>query len=171
MQRIGFTLVFVTLVSGLAYFVLTHPSIQKRKKLKREVEQLETKNQKIRHENRQLKRQILALERNSKYREQKARQLSGLVRPGELVLHFDDSESGPGPTVEVNVADKAIRVAGESVAIDRLGEKLVRLHRDLRAPKLKVTFSAEVDPIRKQRVRDLLENSPHDTVVYKEPRP
>lgn len=160
MKRIAITLSLVGVFSALAYYVLTHPDLERVEELREEYESLEEKNDELADKNERLRRRIVALRKDSRLAERQARERSGLARPNELVVKFeDDGDEERTLKVDLTVEPDELRLAGRTVEVDGLGDELEKMHDELPNANLAVTFDKEVGPLRKERVIDIVDKS------------
>ena len=160
MKRIAITLSLVAVFSALAYYVMTHPDLERVEKLRREYQSLEKQNDRLAAKNKKLRRQIVALRKDPRLAERRARERSGMARPDELVVQFEDGEeSADRLKVELTVEVDRLRLAGETVEVGKLEGALEEMHRDLPEASLTVTFDTDVGPLRKERVIDIVDQS------------
>lgn len=160
MKRIAITLSLVAVFSALAYYVMTHPDLERVEKLRREYQSLEEQNDQLAAKNKKLRRQIVALRKDPRLAERRARERSGMARPDELVVQFEgEEESADRLEVELSVGVDGLRLAGEAVEVDRLEGALGEIHADLPEASLTVSFDTEVGPLRKERIIDIVDQS------------
>lgn len=161
MKRIGSTLVVLALVSATAYYVFTHPSLSRVERLRSEVDKLREDNERLAEQNEKLEERVGALDEDERLAERRARESSGLARSDEVIFEFDDEDD---EEVRVDVAlvveSNAVRLAGEEVAVDELDEALTALHEDVPRARLEVRFGDKTDELRRQRVREVVEEAP-----------
>lgn len=143
----------------MAYYVLTHPNIDEVERLRREHRELEAKNDRMERRNEQLRRKIDALRENPAFMARRARQRAGMVRPGEMVLQFDDERERRSLRIRVEVDDDELTVAGESSTTEELEERLSGLKERLPESVLRIRFSPSVEPIRKARILEIVDQS------------
>jgi cell division protein FtsB len=159
MKRLGLTLVVLAVISAMAYYVFTHPNLDRAERLEHEVSKLREQNDDLEEQNAQLEDEVVALRDDPRLAERKARETSGLARPNEVVFQFDK----PDEEVEVNVGlavhTDRLELAGNTLNIDELGRGLVALIEDVPTARLRVKFDQEVDALRQQQVRDAIAES------------
>lgn len=161
MKHLTVVLLLMSIVSGLSYFVLTHPSRQEAERLRGDLARIQEKNQAVKQENTLLERQVVALRDDPRLAERRARESAGLARPGELIYQFEAPRRRAGVTVELRAsADGVLRLAGETTAAAELPKRLKALHQALPDARLKVFIHAEINPLERQRIEDLLQASP-----------
>lgn len=160
MKRFAITLVFIAACSGLAYYVLTHPGLERVERLQNKYESLKNKNERLADKNERLREKIVALREDPRLAERRARERARLARPDELVLQFGSDDTANRPMrVELDVRADELELAGESVGIDGLASALEEMHRELPEAQLTVTFADDVGPLRKERIIDLVDHS------------
>lgn len=160
-MRLAVILVFATVVCGLIYFVVTHPNVERTEELHTELEKLEHQNEKLAEHNEELKRQIVALRDDPRLAERRAREAAGYVRPGELVFQFDEHDDEQTIRVRLIVdTDEEIELAGRPVKLEELSEQLEAIHHQIPGAKLVVDIDDEVGPVQRQRIIDLVDESP-----------
>lgn len=161
MKRIAITLSLVAAFSALAYYILTHPSQDRVRKLEREFQKLKRQNDELAEENETLRRKIVALRDDPRLAERQARARGGLARPDELIMQFQQNEGSDRQAlqVEMTVGTDQVTVAGEQVSVDRLADRLEQLAGELANAKLTVMFDDAVGPLRKERVIGIVDKS------------
>lgn len=159
MKRLGLTLLVLAVISGIAYYVFTHPSLDRAEALQGEVEKLREQNRELSEKNDQLEKKVVALRDDPRLAERKARESSRLARPGEVVFQFEKPEEAVEVRVRLEVGAEGLELAGKKLHIDRLAEALVALDKDVEHARLSVEFDKEVDALRQQRVRDVVAQS------------
>jgi cell division protein FtsB len=160
MKRLGLTLVVLAVISGMAYYVFTHPNLDRAERLEHEVEKLREQNDDLEDKNEQLEKKVVALRDDPRLAERKARETSGLARPNEVVFQFDKPEEDVEVSVTLQVHADRLELAGNTLSIDQLEEGLVALMDDVPNARLSVEFDEEVDALRQQQVRDAVADSP-----------
>lgn len=172
MKHLTVVLLLMSLISGLSYFVLTHPSRQEAKRLRGDLAQIQQKNQTVKQENALLERQVVALRDDPRLAERRARESAGLARPGELIYQFEAPRRRAGVTVELRAsADGVLRLAGETTAASELPKRLNALHKALPDARLKVFIHADINPLDRQRIEDLIQTSPVPLAEVAEVKP
>jgi len=91
LSRVVVFLLFVAFLLGVALWYL--PIIQQNERMRRVVLQLDTQIAKAEDNNRQLKTSIEALRFYPKAVERLARERLGYAKPGETMIHFDESNN------------------------------------------------------------------------------
>ena len=160
MKRLGLTLVVLAVISGMAYYVFTHPNLDRAERLEKDVEKLREQNDELEEKNAQLEKKVVALRDDPRLAERKARETSGLARPNEVVFQFDTPEEDVEVSVTLQVHTDRLELAGNTLSIDQLEEGLVALMDDVPNARLSVEFDEEVDALRQQQVRDAVADSP-----------
>lgn len=168
MTRVILTVVVVSVVCAIGYYVFTHPNLGQVERLSEELEVLKSQNRELAEQNQALEKRIVALRDDPRLAERRARETVGLARPGEIIFQFEE----PGEVVQVQVrlvvqADK-LELAGKAVAPAELGAALAALRNEIRRARLSVIFSKEADAIMRQRVRDIVDASPLAPAEYLE---
>lgn len=159
-MRLTVMLVFVTVVCGLVYFVFTHPSVDRIEELESELGDLEAQNEELEERNEDLERQITALRDDPRVAERRARESRGMVRPEELIFQFEEDDDPAAVQVPLKVGPERLELAGEILKMAELDARLVELADDLPRAELQVDVEDEVGPIERQRVVDIVEDSP-----------
>lgn len=159
MKRLGLTLLVLTVISVTTYYVFTHENIARAEKIEQEVNELRRQNRALEAENQRMARTVVALRDDPRLAERKARANSRLARPDEVIFQFGQPEETLEVSVRLTVSPDALRLAGKTILIDQLAQGLETLHSDIPSAKLQVEFDPNVDPLREQRVRDLVEAS------------
>ena len=169
MKRIAITLSLVAVFSALAYYVLTHPDLERVEELEQEFRKLKRQNDKLAEKNQELRRRIVALREDPRLAERQARARGGLARPDELVVQFEgESSDDQALQVEMTVEPDRITLAGEQLAVDHLAERLETMAGELPAAKLTVKFDDEVGPLRKERVIGIVDESQLAPAQYRD---
>ncbi len=158
-MRLAIMLVFVTVVCGLVYFVLTHPSLDRLQELETELSHLEAQNQELADRNAELERQILALRDDPRLAERRARESVGMARPHELIFQFDEEDGPTSILVHLEVRAQGLELAGEEIEMAQLEDRLAGLAEELPGAELRVRVDESVGPIERQRVVDIVEAS------------
>lgn len=160
MKRALWAIVGVLLIAGLTYFVMSHENLEKVERLRGELDELQKQNDQLASQNEKLEQEILALRDDPRLAERRAREAAGLARPGEVIYQFEEPEKPIEVEVRLVVTTKGIELAGKSVELDDLGAALEELRRQLPAAKVDVRMDEEVDPIRRQKIMDVVEALP-----------
>ena len=160
MKRILWTIVGVVLLAGLVYYVMTHPNLDRADALRAELDKLADENRTLAEENERLEATILALRDDPRLAERRAREAGGLARPGEVIYQFAEPERPVQVEVRLVVRQEGAELAGKAVTVDTLPAALEELKRQIPGATLSVSFDDDVDAIRVQRVRDVIEASP-----------
>ena len=166
MKRLGLTLLVLAVISGIAYYVFTHPSLDRAERLQDEVENLREQNEELADENDELQKKVVALRDDPRLAERKARESSGLVRPNEVVFQFEKPDEEVEVSVMLEVSVDALELAGKKLRIDQLRQGLVALDKDVPNARLRVEFDQKVDALRQQKVRDAVAESPLAPAEY-----
>ncbi|RAL20975.1 hypothetical protein DL240_14995 [Lujinxingia litoralis] len=160
-MRLAAILTFVAVVCGLAYYVLTHPSVEKLEVLRGELAQLEEQNEHLADKNRRLEREIVALRDDPRLAERRARERVGLARPDELIFQFETPEEAPRVRVRLRVPQEGeAELAGKPVEIDGLAPALAELRQEMPHAELVVWISEDVGPLLHQQIIDVVDASP-----------
>lgn len=159
MKRIAITLVVVAASCGLAYYVLTHPGIDRVERLESEYQSLKEKNERLARKNERLRKTIVGLRDDPRLAERQARDRAGLARPDEVVVQFAEEEGAREFEVELDVRPHAIRLASEELGIEELDERLEEMNETLPGAGLTVEIDGEVGPLRRERVLDIVDRS------------
>ncbi|MFW5967388.1 MAG: hypothetical protein ACOCV2_07715, partial [Persicimonas sp.] len=99
------------------------------------------------------------LDEEGRLAERRARESSGLVRPGEVIFEFEEDDEAAATEVTLEVEPDSASLAGREVAIDQLEERLAELDRELSRAHLTVRFAEKTDELRRQRVREAVADS------------
>ncbi len=159
-MRLAAVLVFIGVVLGAIYFVFSHPAQDRLEELERELQQLQAQNESLADENQDLERQILALRDDPRVAERRAREAVGLARPEELIFQFDEPRQETSVQVRLQVGTEHLELAGRVVELPDLAEQLQILQEQIPQMTLSVTVDDDVGPIERQRVIDIVEESP-----------
>ena len=159
-MRLAAILVFMTVVCGVAYFVFSHPGIERLDELEREAAQLSAQNEAMAERNQELERQIVALRDDPRIAERRARESAGLARPDELIFQFEEPDEEVHVRVRLRVEKERMQLAGRPVELEELESTLEVLREEMPHAELTVRVDEEVGPIEKQRVEDIVEASP-----------
>lgn len=159
-MRLAVILAFVSVVCGLVYFVFSHPSLDHLDELEREFVDLQMQNDELAERNANLERQIRALRDDPRLAERRARESVGLARPDELIFQFDEPDETLAVQVRLNVDTEQIELAGRFIELEELSQQLDALHHEMPQAVLNVHIDEAVTPIERQRVVDIVEQSP-----------
>lgn len=157
MKRALWAIVGVLILSGLTYYVMSHPNLEKVERLRGELDELRQENDDLARQNATLEQEIIALRNDPRLAERRAREAAGLARPGELIYQFEEPDEPLEVEVRLVVRSDAMELAGKTVTIDDLAGALGELRRELPGARIDVRFDEKVDPIRRQRVLDAVE--------------
>lgn len=166
MKRLGLTLLVLAVISGIAYYVFTHPSLDRAEELQGEVEKLREQNRELADKNDRLEKKVVALRDDPRLAERKARESSRLARPGEVVFQFEEPDEAVEVRVRLEVDAYSLELAGKKLHIDQLADALIALDKDVEHARLSVEFGEGVDALRQQRVRDVVAQSPLTPAEY-----
>ena len=167
-MRLAVILIFVSVVCGLVYFIFSHPGLDHLEKLERELRALEAQNDALAAENEELERQIVALRDDPRLAERRARESVGLARPDELIFQFEEPDEDQVVRVRLNVSPDRLELAGEAIDLEELGDGLRALHEDMPHAVLSVEIDEDITPIERQRVVDIVAESPIETARWDE---
>ncbi len=159
MKRIVWLTVWCVGVGGLAWLVLDHPGREKVTHLRSELEALRSDNEQIAKENRELRRRIRALRNDARALRRRARIAGGLARPDELIVQFENPETGGGLQVELVVSPEELSLVGETFSVEALSSELERARRDFPTARLAVDFQGDVGSERRREVLDAVRAS------------
>jgi cell division protein FtsB len=159
MKRLGLTLLALAAISAIAYYVFTHPSLDRAEHLQGEVDKLREQNRELADKNERLEEKVVALRDDPRLAERKARESSGLARPGEVVFQFDEPEEAVEVSVRLEVGPDGMQLAGRALSIDELADRLAGLEDDVPNARLRVRFDEEIDTLERQQVRDIVAES------------
>lgn len=163
MKRALWTLLGIILVSGLTYYVMTHPSLDRARHLSAELDKLKAENQQLRETNENLTLKVEALRDDPRLAERRAREVAGLVRADEIILQFDRPRESSPIQVDLNVGPDTCTLAGETLRLEDLEGALSELKSQLPGAIVNTHFSEDVDAIRRQQVVDALARSDVET--------
>lgn len=166
MKRLGLTLLALAVISGIAYYVFTHPNLDRAERLQEEVDKLREENRELADHNEQLEERVVALRDDPRLAERKARESSGLARPNEVVFQFDEPDEQVEVNVTLDVLAGELHLAGNELELDGLSEALASLEGDVPNAQLSVSFDDDVDALRRQQVRDIVAESPFASAEY-----
>lgn len=165
-MRLLAILAFLTVVIGVAYFVFSHPGLERLERLEHEARQLAAQNDALANRNRELEEQILALREDPRLAERRARETIGLSRPDELIFQFEPLEERPRRVqVRLRVGPETLELAGRPVEIADLSQALRNLRDELPYGELQILIDDAVGPIERQRILDIVEASPMGEVT------
>lgn len=156
MKRALLAIFGVLVLASVTYFVMTHPSLEKMDHLTSELAKLKQENAKLAGQNAKLEEEILALRDDPRLAERRAREAAGLARPGEVIYQFSEPEQPIEVAVKMAVTVDGIELAGKAVAIDDLADALAELRRQLPGARVELDVADGVDPIRRQRIEDVI---------------
>lgn len=156
MKRALWAIFGVLVLAGLTYYVMTHPSLDRLDHLRDELTKLQAENQKLADQNAQLEQKILALRDDPRLAERRAREAAGLARPGEVIYQFEEPEEPIQVAVRMLVTTDGVELAGKKVEVDDLKGALAELRRQLPGARIEVDVKDGVDPIRRQRIMDVV---------------
>jgi cell division protein FtsB len=159
MKRALWAIFGVLLFAGLTYFVMTHPNLEKAERLEKELDKLEAENSKLADQNAELEREIVALRNDPRLAERRARESAGLARPGEVIFQFEEPQKPIEVDVKMIVSMEKIELAGKEVTVDDLPDALAELRRQLPGARVQIEVDEGVDPIRRQRIKDVVEEA------------
>jgi cell division protein FtsB len=158
-------------VFGLAYFVLTHPSVDKRERLQRTVRDLNRQNKELAEENNALREEIHQLKTNPQAAVKRARQFGGLARENEVIYHFRDVSESPAIKADIKVTPKTVNFEGKEIGVDQLGGEITEFQELVAGLILTVRFEPQVGQIRRQRIRDIVNKLSIEEVEFTEISP
>lgn len=144
-------------LASVTYFVMTHPNLEKLEHLNGELAKLKSENDKLAEQNAKLETEILALRDDPRLAERRAREAAGLARPNEVIYQFEEPEAPIEVAVKMVVTTDGIELAGKEVALDDLTAALAELRRQLPGARVELDVADGVDPIRRQRIEDVVE--------------
>jgi len=168
MKQLFLTVGVIGVCGALAYYTFTHPGRDRVEQLRAEYESLRDKNEQLEKDNEQRRREIVALRNDPRLAARRARRQAGLARPNELILQFEGEEGADrNLQVELSVGGDGMRVAGEPVALEELDERLQKLREEFSEARLRVDFDDEVGALRRERVIDIVDDSPFSATAAK----
>ena len=159
MKRALWALFGVLVLAAITYFVMTHPNLDKLEHLNGELQKLKKENEKLAAQNAKLTDEIVALRDDPRLAERRAREASGLARPGEVIYQFEAPAAPIEVAVKMVVTNEAIELAGKKVALDDLADALMELKRQLPGARVELDVADGVDPIRTQRIEDVVKGA------------
>lgn len=157
MKRALWAIFGVMVLASVTYFVMTHPNLEKLEHLNGELAKLKSENDKLAEQNAKLETEILALRDDPRLAERRAREAAGLARPNEVIYQFEEPEAPIEVAVKMVVTTDGIELAGKEVALDDLTAALAELRRQLPGARVELDVADGVDPIRRQRIEDVVE--------------
>ena len=169
-KHLTLTLLVLTLISSIAYYTLTHPNRDEVGRLRGELGQLEQRNADLARENHALERSVLALRDDPRLAERRARSSSGLAKPDELIFKFERPGAPTPVQVVLDVTPRALTLAGRTVALDALEVELVKLREQLPNASLEVRYAPVLGAVARQRIQDMVEQSPIERISYVSPQ-
>ena len=158
-MRLALALAFLGVICGVAYYVFSHPGLDRLEQLERELGHLASQNDALAARNDALEEEILALREDPRLVERHARERVGLSRQDELVFVFEAPAEAVRVRVRLQVRRDGMDLAGRPVALAGLNDALQVLRQEMPNARLVVSFGEGVGPIERQRVLDLVEAS------------
>ena len=158
--RLAAMLGFLTAVIGVAYFVFSHPGLERLDRMEQEARQLSAQNEALAARNQELESQIVALRDDPRLVERRARETVGLSRPDELIIRFEEPGDAVRVRVWLRVSSEGVELAGRKIEFGALAQALVTLREEMPQAELSIDIAEEVGPIERQRVLDVVEASP-----------
>lgn len=163
-MRLAAILTFLALVCGIAYFVFSHPGLERLERLEREARHLSAQNDALAKENEELEEQILRLRDDPRLAERRARETVGLSRPDEIIFQFEEPDQELRVRVRLRATSERLELAGRPIELIQLSQALVTLRQEMPHAELSVLIDEDVGPIERQRILDIVEASPmHST--------
>ena len=159
-MRLTLLLTFVAVVCATAYFVFSHGDRERLDRLQGELGALEAQNEALAERNATLERQILALRDDPRLAERRARHGASMARPDELIFQFERPQQRRAIRVRLRMDEEGLELAGERIELEELEQRLLILDQQLEEAALDVKVDAGVGPIERQRVVDIVEESP-----------
>ena len=159
MKKVAITLLVLAVISGAAYYVFTHPGLDRAERLESEVAKLREENRKLADKNEELEERVVALKEDPRLAERKVRESIGFVRPDELIFQFEKPDEEVEVNVVLEVGEDELELAGQKIRVADLAESLKALQKDVPTASLTVAFGEKTDALRRQRVRDVVEAS------------
>jgi cell division protein FtsB len=166
MKKVALTLLVIAVISGAAYYVFTHPGLDRAERLESEVAKLREENRELADKNERLEKRVVALKEDPRLAERKVRESIGFVRPDELIFQFEKPDAEVEVNVVLDVRADQLELAGQKIRIGDLAESLDALREDVPRASLTVEFSQDTDALRRQRVRDIVESSELSPAQY-----
>lgn len=168
MTRVIVTVIVVTVVCAVGYYVFTHPNLGQVERLSEELEGLKSQNRALAAQNVALEKKIVALRDDPRLAERRARETVGLARPGEIIFQFEEPSEVVQVQVRLVVQQDKLELAGKKVAPADLESALIMLRKEISGARLSVVFSKDADAILRQRVADIVDASPLAPAEYDE---
>jgi cell division protein FtsB len=166
MKKVAITLLVLAVISGAAYYVFTHPGLDRAERLESEVAKLREENRKLADKNDRLEERVVALKEDPRLAERKVRESIGFVRPDELIFQFEEPDEAVEVNVVLDVRKDELELAGQKIRIGDLASSLEALREDVPTASLTVSFDEDADALRRQRVRDVVEKSALAPAAY-----
>ena len=161
MKHMFLTFAALTIIASIAYYTLTHSNHQEVERLQREHSQLEARNEQMRRQNQELEQQVIALRDDPRLAEKRARESGNLAKPHELVYKFEEpDDKNLSMQVKLKVSPSKVELAGQPVPLKDLPVALDRLARQIPDAHLDVIYDDALGPIARQRIQDILAQSP-----------
>jgi len=160
MKRALWAILGVLLLAGLTYYVMSHENLEKVERLRGELDALQKENDVLAAQNAKLEQEILALRDDPRLAERRAREAAGLARPSEVIYQFEEPDEPIEVEVRLVVTNQGIELAGKKVVLEDLPAALEELRRQLPAARVDVRMDDDVDPIRRQKILDVVEAPP-----------
>ncbi len=169
MKHMLLTFAALAIITSIAYFTLTHPNHKEVDRLQHEYSRLEQRNQTMKQENLDLEQQVIALRDDPRLAEKKARQAGGLAKPHELIYKFENpNKKDLSMEVKLKVSPSKVELAGKQVSLKDLPTALDQLAQQIPDAHLKVVFDDALGPIARQRIQDILQQSPIQSIDSQE---
>ncbi|MGM0558864.1 MAG: FtsB family cell division protein [Myxococcota bacterium] len=159
MKKVALTLLVLAVISGAAYYVFTHPGLDRAERLEGEVAKLREENRELADKNERLEDRVVALKDDPRLAERKVRESIGFVRPDELIFQFEEPDEEIEVNVVLDVREDELELAGQKIRMADLAKSLDALREDVPTATLTVSFDEQADALRRQRVRDVVEDS------------
>ena len=159
MKRALWAVFGVLVVSAITYYVMTHPNLEKLEHLNGELEKLRAENTALADQNAKLETEIVALRDDPRLAERRAREAAGLARPNEVIYQFAEPDVPIEVTVALVVKTDGLELAGKPVELESLKDALGELRKQLPGVRIELDVKEDVDPIRKQRVQDVVDGA------------
>lgn len=169
-MRLAAILAFMTVLCGVSYYVFSHSALDQLADLEAELAQLKEQNEAMAQRNSTLENQILTLRDEPRLAERRARETVGLSRPDELIFRFEEPHQEIRVRVRLRVGAEELELAGRPVELSGLGQALGVLREEMPHAELTVQVADEVGPIERQRVVDIVEESPMGPAHWDEDR-
>ena len=168
MTRVIVTVIVVTVVCAVGYYVFTHPNLGQVERLGDELEGLKSQNRALEAQNVALEKKIVALRDDPRLAERRARETVGLARPGEIIFQFEEPSEVVQVQVRLVVQQEKLELAGKKIAPTDLESALIMLRKEISGARLLVVFSKDADAILRQRITDIVDASPLAPAEYDE---